>query len=254
MEERKRKEIEHYDIQADNLSKKGDFEGFDPLSLSSFNFCYKLLEKNCQGKVVLDYGCGNGLHSIFPVKAGAKKLIGIDLSEKSLKIARERAKTEGVADKTEFLKMDCEKLEFPDNYFDIVLDGGTFSSLDLNRVFPELVRVLKPGGLVIGIETFGHNPIANLKRKINKATGRRTSWAESHILQQKDLATSKAYFNKTEVYYFHIVSFLLFPFLGLPGAKVLLKLFEKIDGFLFSFPFLRKYAFKVVFIFNGPKK
>ncbi|MFA5095648.1 MAG: class I SAM-dependent methyltransferase [Candidatus Paceibacterota bacterium] len=261
MEERKQKEVEYYDVQAENLLKeashkkqKGDFEGFDPLVLGSFKFFYRLLEDNCKGKKVLDYGCGNGIHSVFPLKAGAEKLVGIDLSEKSLEVARDRAKSEKVGDRIEFLKMDCEKLEFPNNYFDVILDGGTFSSLDLNRVYPELVRVLKPEGLLIGIETFGHNPIANLKRKINKITGRRTNWAESHIFQQKDLKVAKDYFNKIEVRYFHIVSFIFFPFLSLPGGKLLLKLFEKIDSFLFLFPSLRKYAFKVVFIFRDPKK
>src|SRR4030042_6315012 len=110
METRKQKEIEYYDKQAENWLKdnpnkiqKGDFEGFDPLILSSFQFCYKLLGRECQNKIVLDFGCGNGVHSVFPLKMGAKKLVGIDLSESSLKIARERVKQAGFVEKTEFL-------------------------------------------------------------------------------------------------------------------------------------------------------
>jgi len=261
MEERKQKEIEHYDIKAESQIKessgkrqKSDFEGFKPLDLASFSFLYKLLSECCRDKIVLDYGCGNGIHSFFPIKAGAKKVVGIDLSEVSLNIAREKARKEGVGDKIEFLAMDCEKLEFLDNYFDIIFDGGTFSSLDINKAFPELRRVLKPEGCLIGIETFGHNPITNLKRKVNKVTGKRTGWAESHIFQQKDLDAAKKYFNKIEVYYFHIVSFLALPFLNLPGGKLLLKLLEKVDSFLFLNSFIRKYAFKVVFVLSEPRK
>jgi len=261
MEERKQKEIEYYDKQAERWFRgvseekwKGDFEGFNPLVLASFKFCYNWLENHCQNKRVLDYGCGNGIHSIFPVKAGAQMVIGIDLSEKSLAIARDRARREGIEEKINFLKMDCEKMEFLDNYFDIIFDGGTFSSLDLKKAFPELARVLRSEGSFLGIETFGHNPFTNLKRKINKIIGKRTEWAEGHIFQMKDLESAKDYFNEIEIKFFHLISWAAFPFLNLPGGKFLLKLLEVLDKILLKIPFLRKYAFKVVFVFSEPKK
>ena len=102
MEKRKQKEINYYDQKAEEFWREksergwfGDFEGFNPQNLGSFKFCYHWLKENCKDKTILDYGCGNGIHSIFPAKAGAKKVIGIDLSEKSLAVARERAKREG---------------------------------------------------------------------------------------------------------------------------------------------------------------
>lgn len=257
MEPRKIKEIEYYDkktIEFSGEQVSTDFEGFEPQGLASFKFLYKILEENCQDKIVLDYGCGNGIHSGFLVKSGAKKVVGIDLSEKSLVIARERAMREGIEEKIEFLKMDCEKMDFPDNSFDIIFDGGTFSSLDLKNVFPELARVLNSGGKVIGIETFGHNPIANLKRKLNKVSGKRTGWAESHIFRKKDLKETEKYFGEINVRYFHIVSFLAIPFLKMPGGKILLKILEVVDKLLFLTPAFRKYAFKIVFIFSSPKK
>jgi len=257
MELRKQKEIEYYDKKAEEWLKQNkdqrrtaDFEGFEPQKLESFRFLYKILKENCRDKIILDYGCGNGIHSVPLAKMGAKKVIGIDLSGKSLEIAKDKAKREELEDKIEFLKMDCEKMEFPDNYFDIVFDGGTFSSIDLKQAYPKLARVLKPQGFLIGIETFGHNPLTNLKRKINKLTGKRTDWAAGHIFQIKDLREAKKYFNKVEVYYFHLVSWPAFPFLNLLGGKLLLKSLEFIDKILLWLPFLRKYAFKVVFIFK----
>jgi len=258
MEERKQKEIEYYDEKAGEKSRENsgfcDFEGFQPQYLSSFRFLYYLLKGNCQDKIILDYGCGNGVHAIPLAKMGAEKVIGIDLSEKSLEIARERVKREGLEEKVEFLKMDCEKMEFPDNYFDIIFDGGTFSSLDLNLAYPELSRILKPGGFLIGIETFGHNPFTNLKRKINKITGKRTDWAVSHIFKIGELERAKNYFNKIGVHFFHLISWLAFPFLDFPGGKILLKLLESIDKILLKLLPLRKYAFKTVFIFSQPNK
>lgn len=258
MELRKIEEIEYYDKQAEETKKEeegqADFEGFNPLLLSSFQFCYDWLKNNCQDKKVLDYGCGNGVHSIFLGKTGAEKVVAIDLSEKSLAIAREKAKEEGIEEKIEFLKMDCEKMEFPDNSFDVIFDGGTFSSLDLKKALPELARVLKPEGHLLGIETFGHNPFTNLKRKINKLTGKRTEWAVEHIFKTKDLNGAKDCFKNTEVRFFHLASWMAFPFLSLPAAKILLKWWESIDRVLLRLSFFKKYAFKIVFILSEPKK
>lgn len=260
MEERKQKEIEYYDKGAkkwleneSETKKEGDFEEFPPFLLESYRFLRQFLKNKCEGKKILDYGCGNGIHSAWLAEYGGE-VVGIDLSKKTLQIAKERAKIKRVNNKTEFLVMDCEDLKFPDNYFDIVFDGGTFSSLNLNRVFPEMTRVLKPDGFLIGIETLGHNPLTNLKRKINKLTGKRTRWAAEHIFKMKDLKQAENYFEKIETHFFHLTSWITFPFLNLPGGKILLKLFEKIDDFLlFIFPFLRRYSFKILFIFSQPK-
>ena len=249
MEEYKQKEIEYYDNKAVKYQaeRKGDFEGFNPKSLSSLRFCYNWFEKNCQDKKFLDYGCGNGIHSMFPAECGAE-VTGIDLSEKSLEIARKRTNN-----KIPFLLMDCEKMNFQDNSFDIVFNGGAFSSLDLNKVFPEVARILKTKGHFIGIETLGHNFFSNLNRKINKAKGKRTEWEVSHIFKIDDIAKAKMYFNKTEVYFFHLMSWIFFPVLRFPFGKYLLNVVESIDGLFLKLPFMKKYAFKIVFIFSEPK-
>jgi ubiquinone/menaquinone biosynthesis C-methylase UbiE len=257
MEERKKKEIEYYDNQAKKELKegefKGDFEGFDPTILSSYSFCYQLLEKHCKNKKILDYGCGNGVHSIFLAKLG-KKVVGIDLSEKAISLAKKKVKENNLEEKTDFLVMDCEKLEFPDNHFDVIFDGGTFSSLDLDKALPELARVLKKDGILIGIETLGHNPLTNLKRKVNKKVGKRTEWAVDHIMKMEDFDKASNYFQEIEDYYFHLISWVNFPFLGFPGFVYLFKVLEAIERFLLKFSFLKKYSFKTVFVFSNPKK
>lgn len=244
MEERKQKEIEYYDTR---VEETGDFEGFDPFLLESYKFLKDSFIENFKDKEILDFGCGNGIHSFWLQEEG--KLTGIDLSEKSLEIARKRAK------KAKFITMDCEKLEFPDNSFDVVFDGGTFSSLDSNKSFIEILRVLKKNGALIGIETLGHNPVLNLKRKINKILNKRTEWAESHIFKMRDFERMKECFEYSEAYFFHLFSWIAFPFLNFKTGRIILNFLQKIERILiFGFPFLKRYSFKIVFIFKNPKK
>lgn len=43
-----------------------------------------------QGKDLLDLGCGYGWHCRYAVQQGAKSVVGVDLSEKMLRTAREK--------------------------------------------------------------------------------------------------------------------------------------------------------------------
>ena len=45
-----------------------------------------------EGKRVLDLGCGYGWHCIYAAQQGALRVVGVDISEKMLEIAREKTK------------------------------------------------------------------------------------------------------------------------------------------------------------------
>lgn len=242
MEERKKIEIEYYDTQVQY--SEGSFTSV----LGSFQFLYKLAGPPCEGKKVLDYGCGNGVHTGFLARHAAE-VVGIDLSGASLEIAKKVVAAGNVI----FLKMDCEALEFPSGSFDVVFDGGTFSSLDFQKAVGEITRVLRPNGVLVGIETFGHNPFANAKRALNRLTGKRTAWAASHIVTKREIEVLRRSFDQVEVRYFHLVSLFAFPFLSLPGGRFVLRLAEQIDKVLLRLPLLQTYAFKVVFVCHGKK-
>lgn len=252
MEERKKIEIEHYNKEAEQCPKgqikeSGSRGGLNPFDLESYIFLRNISKEKIKDKKVLDYGCGMGLNLEW-LSSLSKEVIGIDLSEKSLEVAK-KIVLDKKLDNVELLLMDCEKLKFPNATFDVIFDGGTLSSLDIEKALPELKRVLKPGGFILGIETFGYNPFTNLNRKINRITKKRTEWAEGHIMKNKDIEKMKRHFKKLDIYYFHLISWLAFPFLKLSGGVFLLKILEKIDGILiFLCPFLKKYSFKIVFI------
>src|SRR3989338_3515328 len=166
MEERKTKEVEYYNREAKNDSQKAlsSNQRFNVLLLESYRFLYECFWRISKNKKVLDYGCGTGYHLVNLAKT-AKEIVGIDLSYNSLQIAKNKIEKEKLTDKAKVLLMDCEELEFEDN------------SLDLRKALPEMIRVLKPEGLLMGIETLGHNPFLNLKRRVNVLRRKRTEWA-----------------------------------------------------------------------------
>ena len=257
MKQRKKEEISHYEKLSERWIKKKnknnwdkDIENYNINMLLSYNFCKNWLKQNITSNMkILDYGCGHGMHSILLAKLGAK-VYGIDLSNKSLQIAKKRAEQEKINHKIKFIKGDCEKTEFPDNYFDIIWDGGTFSSLNIKKAFPELNRILKSNGKLIGIETFGHNPLINIKRWLNKKRGIRTKWAVEHIIKDKDLKFDKKNFNIEKISYFHLLAMFLFPFRNFLIGKKIFKFLDKIDYILLKNNWIKKYAFKIVFIFS----
>ncbi len=101
------------------------------------------------GTCVLDAGCGTGNFSIKLAKLGVK-VVGIDISEEMLKIAKDKADKLGLD--IEFKKMNVYSLEFPSDHFDGVFSMATFEFIhEPKRAFDEMMRVLKPSGyLLIG--------------------------------------------------------------------------------------------------------
>ncbi|RYP56508.1 hypothetical protein DL771_011827 [Monosporascus sp. 5C6A] len=71
-------------------------------------------------KIVLDVGCGTGILSMFAVKAGAKHVVGVDMSTIVFK-AREIVKVNGMADKITLIQGKMEEIEMPFPKVDIII-------------------------------------------------------------------------------------------------------------------------------------
>ncbi|UKZ62387.1 uncharacterized protein TrAtP1_003636 [Trichoderma atroviride] len=71
-------------------------------------------------KVVLDVGCGTAILSMFAAKAGAKHVIGVDMSTIIFK-AREIVKTNGLSDKITLIQGKMEEIELPFPQVDIII-------------------------------------------------------------------------------------------------------------------------------------
>lgn len=98
---------------------------------------------------VIELGCGTGDYALWYATNGARHVTGIDLSDGSLARAHEQACQHNVKNIT-FIKQDVLALEFPDDHFDYSYSVGVLMVTgDPFRGFRELVRVTKPGGIVI---------------------------------------------------------------------------------------------------------
>jgi len=107
-----------------------------------------LLGELCyQGKKVLEIGCGVGSDLVNLARAGVV-VTGVDLSPKSVKLARRHCQIFGV--KAKLMVADAECLPFSDESFDIVYSLGVLHhSPGIQKAIAEIYRVLKPGGKVI---------------------------------------------------------------------------------------------------------
>lgn len=103
----------------------------------------KTARMNLSIKRVLDIGAGNGILAIELSKAHPDwQIIGIDISENMLKIARGNAAREDLTDKIEFWQYSAEALPFEDGYFGLVVSNASLH-LWTNpvRIFKEIARV-----------------------------------------------------------------------------------------------------------------
>lgn len=97
-----------------------------------------------KGQRVLEIGVGMGADYIRFAKVGAKA-IGVELSLRSLELARQNAETNQVTPL--LLNADTESLPFGDCSFDLVYSWGVLHHTpDTERALHEVYRVLKPGG------------------------------------------------------------------------------------------------------------
>ncbi len=119
--------------------------GFDPEASVRF-----VIEKALplRGHVV-DVGTGKGRFAI-PLARAVTKVTTVDISAEEQHCARLEAEYAGVTRKIEFVLADARKLPWPAGTFDAVTTWNVFHHLDdPERVFGEMLRVLKPGGKLV---------------------------------------------------------------------------------------------------------
>jgi len=177
-----------------------------------------------RGRVVLDYGCGDGESSAQLLALGARHVYGVDLSETAVARARSR----GLADAT-FQAADAHHLPWPDQSFDVVVGRAILHHLDLQAATRELMRVLRPGGELFFVEPLYHNPLAALFRWLTPAA--RT--ADEKPLTRAEVLRMGELFQASEHGYSLLVSMALGACTSLvPGvgpSNWLLKVADRVD-------------------------
>lgn len=106
-------------------------------------------------KSILDIATGTGDLAIkFAEKTKASTIVGLDLSEGMLSVAKK--KIEGVTynSNLSFIQGDSEALPFNDNSFDVItVSFGIRNFENLEKGLSEILRVLNRGGLFVILET-----------------------------------------------------------------------------------------------------
>jgi SAM-dependent methyltransferase len=173
--------------------------------------------------LILDYGCGNGMRTRKFAQHGWQ-LCGIDISEESIRIARRNSAKEGL--RAEYYIMDGENMTFPDNQFDLIVDYGAFSSVDMKKVVPDLLR------------------------------GIRTKWSAKHIMKLSDWTKLKNNFNICKTKFFGVTTALIAPLIWCVPQRLqnyLITCCEKIDNQLLKSDMVKPWAFKTVVQLSKPK-
>lgn len=113
-------------------------------------FIHSIAQFTCHhGKKVLEVGVGAGTDHLQWKRAGTD-LFGVDLTQAAIETTRARFKMYGLEANVQ--RIDAEKLPFDDNTFDIVYSWGVIHHSERpDLIFNEVKRVLKSGGMFIGM-------------------------------------------------------------------------------------------------------
>jgi SAM-dependent methyltransferase len=209
------------------------------------------IQQHSKGKVVLDFACGNGVNAIAAAEAGASLAIGLDISEVSVKNCREVAEKKNLKN-TFFIQGDCEHTELPENSIDVVICSGMLHHLDLSYAFYELRRIMKPGGVLLGIEALHYNPVIAAYRRLTPHL--RTDFEKEHILGMKDITFGRRFFELGEMRFWHLFSIGAVLFRSTPLFGPALSVANLMDSVALRIPGLRLMAWMFTFEFIKPRK
>jgi len=142
--------IHDLEMTEETVGTKEFFDDLDAYRYDKLRYLPKVVDFNgFSGKKLLEIGCGIGTDLVRFAKGGAD-VTGVDLSETAIDLAKENFHLHDI--KGKFLIGNGEALEFPDNHFDVVYAHGVLQyTANIQKMINEAHRVLKPGGLFIGM-------------------------------------------------------------------------------------------------------
>ena len=103
---------------------------------------------------ILDIATGTGDLAISLTATNAKKIIGLDISDGMLEVGRRKIQSKKLDGIISMVIGDSEDLPFDDNTFDaITVAFGVRNFENLEKGLAEILRVLKPNGVFVILET-----------------------------------------------------------------------------------------------------
>ncbi len=166
LSDRQRRELEYHARCLTELTRRvpDPFAVLDPARSRSWNAYWFMFERiralDLRGKRCLVFGCGLGQDALALAKLGADTY-AFDLSPEQLAIAKQLAERYGLT--VHFEQMAGECLEYPDNFFDLVLAVDIIHHCEVPQVIAEIRRVSKPGAAIIFNEVYTHTVIQRIR-------------------------------------------------------------------------------------------
>ena len=112
------------------------------------------LVKEKQPEKILDIATGTGDLAIALAETGAEQIIGLDISKGMLEVGQKKIVAKNLDKTIQMVLGDGERLPFENNHFDaITVAFGVRNFEDLEQGLKEILRVLKPGGILAVLET-----------------------------------------------------------------------------------------------------
>jgi 2-polyprenyl-3-methyl-5-hydroxy-6-metoxy-1,4-benzoquinol methylase len=99
-----------------------------------------------QGKKILDLGCGSGERCKDYIARGAEKVVGVDISEKMLEVARRENSNPNIT----YINMPMEDIGCIEESFDVVISSLAFHYVeDFQGVVENVYSLLCDGGIFL---------------------------------------------------------------------------------------------------------
>ena len=140
----------------DNISE--DYDGLNRVISFGIDVSWrkkvvKLVGEN-NPKQILDIATGTGDLALMMSQLKPDRIVGLDISEGMLQVGRQKVSKANLSNKIEMVVGDSENIPFPDNTFDaITVSFGVRNFENLDKGITEILRVLKPGGKFVVLET-----------------------------------------------------------------------------------------------------
>ncbi|MHC9089597.1 bifunctional demethylmenaquinone methyltransferase/2-methoxy-6-polyprenyl-1,4-benzoquinol methylase UbiE [Tenacibaculum sp. IMCC1] len=140
----------------DNISE--DYDGLNRVISLGIDVSWrkkvvKLVGEN-KPQQILDIATGTGDLALMMSKLNPERIVGLDISEGMLQVGRHKIAKTDLSNKIKMIVGDSENIPFPDNTFDaITVSFGVRNFENLDKGLTEILRVLKPGGKFVVLET-----------------------------------------------------------------------------------------------------
>ncbi len=214
-----------------------------------YDYYHRAIGKFIYAKsVVLDVCCGEGLHTL-PTALRCDQVYGVDVAEKSLDNARKEGHRHGV--NIRVVASLGSVLPFADRTFDVITCAGGLSYMPATEFTAEMVRVLKPNGHAVVIDSFDENPFYKVNRFLHWLRGNRSKNTLSRVPNHRTIALLRRHFHAVDVKYFGILSFMHPILVPLFGASSTAAFIHHTDRLMRPFS---KYAFKIVIEAAKPRQ